>query len=784
MPDVRLTWENLTTHEVQERLEQLPITLGRSTDATITLNSDQISRQHATIQEDGETVVIVDNQSTNGTKVNGDPITRREVVSGDSIQIGPFALTVEIIQNLQAAVAENSVALSWTDTDTGQSAEAITELPAVLGRSANVDVTLADEKISRQHAIIERQGDQIVIRDQGSANGTYVNGQRVETAALNDGDVIRMGDHEIVVSFSLSVSDMRSSSVIRRTDSTLLFDEQVSEDVRGSGLIDPASVSADEEGTIGIDPEELPFTPEGAPGSAVKLPTLESTFPPPSFTEPVVSVAELRAGEYPVEETKYLAVGGGLGSFIWVDNLIIYGASPSDIVSIGFEEKPYGRYRRLCENSQIPSHERLRSNSDSTPDCIWGWPGYAVREIWDDITHLRFGNAIKVGWQIFGEPTLIATYTPKSGQVFDSIDREAKRISWNNIWRYGRVRAIRKTDDGRYAIAYSQSTDEGRVRKIILAKFVHVSIGYPGVRFLRDLQEYRQNTGDFKHVVNAYEEHAHVYEDLRLNGGTVLIRGRGIVASRIIQKLHETRRENSNISMLHLMRSPVLEGQKAGLAQRPVENHWEFQPFNWPKSAWGGDLRYKLEASDDDARDQLLNDWGGTTTADRLDWKRIVSGGIRDGWYVIRFGNVDRVERNADGHLDTIIRGAGSLDEETHLVTDYIIDATGLESGIDRHPLLKDLLETYNLKRNPKGRLNMANTFEIRDMDNNGGKMYSAGVATLGGPYAPVDSFLGLQYSVQRSVDDLAKSPDTEFRKLGFIRSFFQWVKWATNRAP
>ncbi len=769
---IRLTWQNLTTQELQERLLDFPVTIGRSNTNTITFNSDQVSRLHATITLDGDAVVVIDNDSTNGTQLNNAEVQRAVIKSGDVLQFGSYAVTVDIVSQLEDELPDDSITLRWLDPETNTEREVIAEMPITIGRSGEVDVAIPVGQISRSHATISLKDGQVVVTDLGSSNGTFINGEQLETGYLQDGDILRLGTIEITVSLAASVSSERSSSVIRQLDGTILLDE------------DESNADANMPTTKAIDPQELQPSQEMMPGSPQPIPRPQQNFPPSSFNQPIVSVAALKTDQYPVEETQFLAVGGGLGSFIWVDNLVIYGVPASNIKSIGFEPKPYGRYQRLCLNSQIPAHERLRSNSDSTPDNIWGFPSYSFREIMSDLAGFRLGNAIKTTFQMFGEPNLIATYTPKSGQVFDSIDREAKRIGWENIWRYGRVRAIRKTDDGRYAIAYSQSTDDGRVRRIMLAQYVHISIGYPGVRFLRDLQKYRQETGDFQSVVNAYEEHEHVYEDLRANGGIVLIRGRGIVASRVIQKLYETRHLNSNISLLHLMRSPNTQGQKAGLARRPVENHWEFQPFNWPKAAWGGDLRYELEKSDDDRRDQLLNDWGGTTTADRPDWKRIVSNGIKEGWYSIRFGNVDRVERNEAGRLDTIIRGTGEIGEETHLIADYIIDATGLESGIDRHPLLMDMLDVYHLGRNPKGRLDVANDFEIRGMDNKGGKMYASGVATLGGPYAPVDSFLGLQYSAQRSVDALARTPNSGVNYIRGFRSFSQWVKWITNAAP
>jgi len=167
---------------------------------------------------------------------------------------------------------------------------------------------------------------------------------------------------------------------------------------------------------------------------------------PLPFQQKTVSPTDLQQSGLPFEETTYLAIGGGLGSFIWVDTLLIHGANPAQVAVIGFEARPYGRFRRLCRNSQIPDEERLRSDSGGTPDNIWGWPGYAVREIWHDATRGQWRHAAGLAWQIFTEPVLTDPFTPKAGQVFKAIDREAHRIDWANLWRFGRVRAIRKTD--------------------------------------------------------------------------------------------------------------------------------------------------------------------------------------------------------------------------------------------------------------------------------------------------------------------------------------------------
>jgi len=66
-----------------------------------------------------------------------------------------------------------------------------------LGRHPNNAIQVLDTIVSKEHCILERVGPQIVLRDLGSMNGTYINGIRVQqhgTQALRHGDEIRMGN--------------------------------------------------------------------------------------------------------------------------------------------------------------------------------------------------------------------------------------------------------------------------------------------------------------------------------------------------------------------------------------------------------------------------------------------------------------------------------------------------------------------------------------------------------------------------------------------------------------
>ncbi|HEY0992697.1 MAG TPA: sigma 54-interacting transcriptional regulator [Kofleriaceae bacterium] len=57
-----------------------------------------------------------------------------------------------------------------------------------------IDLAIGDAKLSRDHAMITRAGIIVEIRDQGSRNGTFVNGTRISAGMLQPGDVVRVGD--------------------------------------------------------------------------------------------------------------------------------------------------------------------------------------------------------------------------------------------------------------------------------------------------------------------------------------------------------------------------------------------------------------------------------------------------------------------------------------------------------------------------------------------------------------------------------------------------------------
>ena len=400
--------------------------------------------------------------------------------------------------------------------------------------------------------------------------------------------------------------------------------------------------------------------------------------------------------------------------------------------------------------------------------------------------------------QVFGEPTLTESYTPRTIDVYRSFDVEAKRIGWDDMWIWAQVVGLRKTDDERYVIAYripsahAPDLSPEQRERFIVARYTQLATGYPASNFLPDLQEFRQSHPNSHAVVNAYEPHDDVYRTLEQKGGTILIRGRGIVASRVIQRVFEARDKNKDIRLLHLVRSQVPAGHKYDLARRALRNDVEQQPFNWPKSCWGGTLREKLEKASPEERPKLLAVWGGTTTADRDDWNRIIEAGTKDGWYKVYHGKVASITEKG-AKVVTRLESTEGHRENVDLTADFIVDCTGLVARIDETPLLADLIKTYDLPRNRAAgdgaELRLAglavNTaFEVTGLQNGRGHVWAAGVVTANGPYAAVDSFLGLQYAALRSADQLGLLGAPRVARFGALRSSTQWLKWCLGSSP
>ena len=105
------------------------------------------------------------------------------------------------------------IQLSWDDPDTGERREPRLSLPIALGREfarmpTDIQgqrvsrIQLQNEQISRFHALINLEQNQVVIIDQNSANGLSINGIQQTRAVLNNGDSLQIGSYIITFTFT------------------------------------------------------------------------------------------------------------------------------------------------------------------------------------------------------------------------------------------------------------------------------------------------------------------------------------------------------------------------------------------------------------------------------------------------------------------------------------------------------------------------------------------------------------------------------------------------------
>ncbi|MEW6368314.1 MAG: FHA domain-containing protein [Acidobacteriota bacterium] len=227
-------WKQSTPDDVREiKLEPGTTTLGRERDNRVHVDDDGASRHHAQLLiNPGGEVALVDNQSTNGTWMHGERITRCTLNAGDRFSIGetqfelarssfsastvakagagkPAPERVETPVTTQPAFADGPPPrppsprrLSWRfagDPAAPWNDVLIATIPFKIGRDTSNHLSFAEETtVSRFHAVIEESPDGLLIVDKGSSNGVYVNDAKVDRYTLEPDDRIVLGRVEMV----------------------------------------------------------------------------------------------------------------------------------------------------------------------------------------------------------------------------------------------------------------------------------------------------------------------------------------------------------------------------------------------------------------------------------------------------------------------------------------------------------------------------------------------------------------------------------------------------------
>jgi len=192
-------------------------TIGRGAHCNITLNDGSVSTRHAYIASESQRLVLHDLQSTNGALVNGERVTERALEHGDVIRMGAtdvrFLLSYRsnpvhlVLDFVAGANAGKSVATYGASTNIGR---------------LNCAINLQGSGVAAQHVRIDAFGqDLLYVVSLHDRNETWLNGQRlVGIAAAREGDVLQIGEHEIVLRM---VDDAALTDAVPQGDGTLLL---------------------------------------------------------------------------------------------------------------------------------------------------------------------------------------------------------------------------------------------------------------------------------------------------------------------------------------------------------------------------------------------------------------------------------------------------------------------------------------------------------------------------------------------------------------------------------
>ncbi|RLB52725.1 MAG: Fis family transcriptional regulator, partial [Deltaproteobacteria bacterium] len=138
------------------------------------------------------------------------------MVSSDNVSMATRALGGPVQGNLSM---QRCVLVQVQGPDPGH-AHALGSGRAVVGKSPDCDICLADVTVSRRHFEIVSEGDRFLLRDLGSTNGTLLDGAEVKEAFLRPGMLIQAG--EVALRFQTAFDSVQVTPSTRESFGGLL----------------------------------------------------------------------------------------------------------------------------------------------------------------------------------------------------------------------------------------------------------------------------------------------------------------------------------------------------------------------------------------------------------------------------------------------------------------------------------------------------------------------------------------------------------------------------------
>lgn len=194
------------------------VRIGRARDCDIVIDNLAVSRNHARLLREGGRYFAVDSRSGNGTFVNGAEIDKVQLNDNDEILIGKHKLIYKV-EGADPALASDAFGgertrlvtkahVAYLEVVKGKQEGKefrIDKPKTTIGRGPECDIRIDDWRVSKLHALLLRQGDDVMIENKTSWRGTTVNDKMIEKVHLYNGDVIQIGSTKLVFGFSSEV---------------------------------------------------------------------------------------------------------------------------------------------------------------------------------------------------------------------------------------------------------------------------------------------------------------------------------------------------------------------------------------------------------------------------------------------------------------------------------------------------------------------------------------------------------------------------------------------------
>ena len=185
--------------------------VGRAAGNQVRLTERNVSRRHARVVRRGTNFLLEDLGSYNGTFVNAQPVVVGGVLlrQGDLIQIGDYRLLMQRETTQPLAVSpegQHLSSLGWRPPrllmlagPTPMAEFPLLKARMVVGRHDGADIDIMHHSVSRQHCeLVALEGGRFEVIDVGSSNGILVNGNALQRAILDAGDVLVLGEDVVL----------------------------------------------------------------------------------------------------------------------------------------------------------------------------------------------------------------------------------------------------------------------------------------------------------------------------------------------------------------------------------------------------------------------------------------------------------------------------------------------------------------------------------------------------------------------------------------------------------